>query len=212
MMELDDLRRQWQQPEPAAPPLNQAALSHLLAQHSDGLVEKMRRNARLEMAFVALVAVVMPLLIGFTDTFLERAEVLSLLLLSLVLLGYYYRKLKMMRQMTQPDAHVLGNLRRLCAGLRSMLRFHYRLTLAMAPASLMLVYEYVAGKELARPGGVRTAMLLGLGAALLAAGLLLQWAVVRTTRWYLQRLYGQHLDRLEASLRELDEDEATGSH
>ncbi|GAB3579824.1 hypothetical protein [Hymenobacter daeguensis] len=206
-MELDDLRRQWQQPEPAAPPLDQAALSHLLAQRSDGLVEKMRRNARWETAYVALIAVAMPLLIGFADNFLERAEVVSLFLLALVMLGYYYRKLKMLRQMTQPDGHVLGNLRRLCAGLRSMLRFNYRLTLGTAPAALLLVYEYVVGKELSRPGGVRTALLLGLGAALLAVGLLLQWAVVRAARWYLQRLYGQHLDRLEASLRELDEPE-----
>ncbi len=206
-MELDDLRRQWQQPEPAAPPLSQADLSQLLGRRSDGLVEKMRRNARLETAFVALVAVVMPLIIGFANNFLERAEVVSLFLLSLVLLGYYYRKLKMLRQMTRPDAHVLGNLRRLCAGLRSMLRFNYRLTLAMVPASLLLMYEYVVGKELARSGGVRTAVLLGLGAAFFAAGLLLQRAVVRATRWHLQRLYGQHLDRLEASLRELAEPE-----
>ncbi|WP_210518094.1 hypothetical protein [Hymenobacter terricola] len=206
-MELDDLRRQWQQPEPAAPPMNQAALSRLLAQRSDGLVEKMRRNARLETAFVALTAIAMPLIIGFADNFLERAQVVSLFLLALVLLGYYYRKLKMLRRMTRPDAHVLGNLRRLCAGLRSMLRFNYRLTLAMVPASLLLMYEYMVGKELARPGGVHTAMLLGLGAAFFVTGLLLQWAVVKATRWYLQRLYGQHLDRLEASLRELAESE-----
>jgi len=204
-MELDDLRRQWQQPEPAAPPLNQADLNRLLAPRSDGLVERMRRNARLETVFVVLVAVAVPPLIGFADNFLLRAEAVSLFLLSLVLLAYYYRKLKMLRLMTRLDGHVLGNLRRLCAGLRSMLRFNYRLTLAMAPATLLLMYEYVVGQELARPGGVRTAMLIGLGTAFLAAGLLLQWAVAATTRRYLQYLYGQHLDRLEASLRELAE-------
>ena len=208
-MELDDLRRQWQQPAPAAPPISQAALSHLLARRSDGLVEKMRRNARLETAFVVLLAVAMPLTMRFASNFLERAQMVSLFLLALVLLGYYYRKLKMLRQMTLPDGHVLGNLQRLCAGLRNMLRFNYRLTLAMVPASLLLGYEYAVGKEMARPGGVRTAMLVALGAALLATGLLLQWAVAGATRRYLQRLYGRHLDRLEASLHELDEPEST---
>jgi len=96
-MELDDLRRQWQQPEPAAPPLNQADLNRLLAPRSDGLVERMRRNARLETVFVVLVAVAVPPLIGFADNFLLRAEAVSLFLLSLVLLAYYYRKLKMSR-------------------------------------------------------------------------------------------------------------------
>ena len=52
-MELDDLRRQWQQPEPAAPPLAPAALNHLLAQRSGGnlVIETMRRNAWLETPF-----------------------------------------------------------------------------------------------------------------------------------------------------------------
>jgi hypothetical protein len=202
-MELDDLRRQWQQPEPAAPPMTQAELSRLLAQRSDGLVEKMRRNARWELGFVVLMAVTMPLILRFASNFLERAQVVSLFLVALVMLGYYYRKLTMLRQMTEPDGHVLGNLRRLSAGLRSMLRFNYRLTLAMPPASLLLALEFVVGKELSRPGGVRTAMLFGLVAAMVVMGLLLQWAVVRAARWYLQRLYGQYLDRLEANLREL---------
>ncbi|MDO7853057.1 hypothetical protein Q4S41_15740 [Hymenobacter sp. CA1UV-4] len=163
----------------------------------------MRRNARWELGFVVVMAVAMPLIIRFASNFLERAQVVSLFLVSLVMLGYYYRKLAMLKQMTQPEGHVLGNLRRLSAGLRSMLRFNYRLTLAMPPASLLLAFEFVAGKEWGRPGGVRIGMLLGLGAALLVLGLLLQWAVVRAARWYLQRLYGQHLDRLEASLHEL---------
>ena len=33
----------------------------------------------------------------------------------------------------------------------------------------------------------------------------MQVFAVYVTRWFMQRLYGQHLDRLEANLRELDE-------
>jgi hypothetical protein len=204
-MELDELRRQWLQPEPAPPPLTPAQLDDLLAQRSGGLVDKMRRNAWYEAAFTLLVAVVMPLLLGFAHNFLQRAQLVSLFLLALVMLGYYYRKLKMLREMTRAEANVRGNLHRLSAGLRSMLRFYYRLTLAMAPASLLLVYEAAVGKELLRPEGVRVGLLLGLGGALLVVGLLLQWALVKGTRWYLQRLYGQHLDHLDGLLRELDE-------
>jgi hypothetical protein len=204
-MELDELRRQWLQPEPTPPPLSPAQLDGLLHQRSGGLVEKMRRNALLEAAFMVLIAVAMPIALGYVSSFLQRAQAVSLFLLALLMLGYYYRKLTMLRQMTQPDADVRGNLQRLCAGLRSMLRFNYQLTLAMGPASLLLVYEVVVGKELLRPGGVRIAMLLTLGGLLLALGLLLHWAAVKATRWYLQRLYGQHLDRLESYLRELDD-------
>ena len=203
-MELDDLRRQWQQPALALSPLNQADLGRLLAQHPAGLVEKMRRNARLEIAFVALMAVAMPFIIMLANNFLERALVVSLFLLALVLLRYYYRKLLLLRQLTQPDGHVLGNLRRLCTGLRSLLRFNYSLTLALVPASLLLVYEHLIVNEMNRPGGFRLMVLLGACAALLAVGAGLYWAAARMMRWSLQHLYGQHLDRLEASWRELE--------
>ena len=43
-------------------------------------------------------------------------------------------------------------------------------------------------------------------AVMLVGGALLQVGTVYGTRWYLQRLYGQHLDRLEASLRELGDE------
>ena len=209
-MELDDLRRRWQQPDPAPSPLDPAVLNRLLAQRSDGLIEKMRRNARLEMAFSALMAVAAPVLLRFADTFLLRVQWVSLFLLALVMLGYYVRKLKLLRQLTQPDADVRAHLQRLAAGLRRLLRFNYRLTVAVAPAALLVVYEVVVSQEMTKPGGFRTGLMLVLGGVLLISGLVLTWAVKRFARWYLQRLYGQHLDRLEASLRELGDEPALG--
>ena len=45
----------------------------------------------------------------------------------------------------------------------------------------------------------------------LVFGVVVQVGVVYFTRWYLQRLYGQHLDRLESQLRELDEPANAGN-
>jgi hypothetical protein len=44
-----------------------------------------------------------------------------------------------------------------------------------------------------------------IGGVLLMLGGLVQVLAVYGTRWYVQRLYGQHLDRLEANLAELEE-------
>lgn len=204
-MELDELRRQWLQPEPAPPPLSPAELNGLLHQRSDGLVDRMRRNARLETAFSALVAAAMPVAFFLTSNVLYRVQAVAMFLLALVMLGYYFRKLAMLQRMTRPDVDVRDNLRQLCAGLRSMLEFMYRLTLASGPLSLLLMYGFVVGRELARPAGPRSGLLLGLAGALLFFGVLLQWFAIKATRWYLQRLYGQHLDRLEGLLQELEE-------
>jgi hypothetical protein len=64
---------------------------------------------------------------------------------------------------------------------------------------------YFVGKELARPTPFRWKMLLIIGGVMLVLGGLLQVLAVYGTRWYMQRLYGQHLDRLEHSLQELNE-------
>ena len=51
MMELDDLRRQWQQPPAHVPaPFDALALTQLLARQSDGIIAKLRRSARLELS------------------------------------------------------------------------------------------------------------------------------------------------------------------
>ncbi|MCC2547883.1 hypothetical protein LJY25_15645 [Hymenobacter sp. BT175] len=204
-MELDDLRRQWQQPAATPPPLSPGQLDGLLSRRSGGLVEKMRTNARLETGLTVLLAVGMPFGFWRADTALHKLEAGFLFLVALGMLGYYYRKLNTLRQMAETGGNVRSNLQRLCAGLRDLLRFYYRLTLASGPASLLLMYGYMVGKELARPEGPRSKLLLITGGVLLVLGLLLQWAVIHGTRWYLQQLYGRHLDRLEAALQELGE-------
>jgi hypothetical protein len=43
-------------------------------------------------------------------------------------------------------------------------------------------------------------------ALVLVVGLIFQFGIIHFTRWYLQRLYGRHLDRIEGHLHELSEE------
>ena len=204
-MELDDLRRQWQQPQPPGAAFDNVQLEALLKKRP-GLVEKMRRNARIEMALTAglLLAVCWYCLRakGLIDVVIGY----YLLLVGLGQLYYYYHKLGVLRRMATVEGHVRNHLHKLCTEMRGLLRFFYRVTLAAGPLTLLLGFCYELGQQLARPGGVRLAYLFWLGGALLVFGALLQVPVVYGTRRYLQYLYGQHLDRLEASLRELGDE------
>jgi hypothetical protein len=207
-MELDDLRRQWQQPEPGAAALNAVQLRGMLARQRGGLVEKMRRNARWEMALAVLIAGLM--LVGLTQTHktvVQLYESFSLLLM-LVLLYYYYRLLAVLRQMAEPSISVRSHLAKLCVGLRQMLRFNYKLTLWTMPYMLLLIYGFFTGRLLAGKAAYSWQTWALAGGALLVLGSVLQVGVVYFTRWYMQRLYGQHVDRLEGQLHELDEDAA----
>ncbi len=74
LMELDDPRRQWQQPETMPPPVNPAQFESLLAYRSTSLIEKMRRNAWVEAVLNALVAVMLPFYIATRQSALYRMD------------------------------------------------------------------------------------------------------------------------------------------
>ena len=211
MMELDDLRRQWQQPAPAdAPaPLDAAALTRLLARQSDGIIDKLRRSARLELYINFGVLLGALALAGFGPQFWLRVFGGVLAAIGAVCIVYLYRKLHLLRRLDDPVGDLRAHLRRLDAGLRSLIRFYYRFTLAMLPVGgllnvLMVISTSKRVIELTSGFGITLVAVLVVGLPVL-----LYLPVASVTRRYLQRLYGQHLDRLEASLAELTEPEPT---
>jgi hypothetical protein len=210
-MELNDLRRHWQQADQSPPPLTD--VTALLSHRSANLVEKMRRNALLEASLTALLVVAIPFVPIQPSPSAPQALLISLrvllMLLMVSMLYYYYRKLKLLRRLVQPEVQVRAHLAALCTGLRQMLRFYYRLSLFTVPAVLSLMVGFEFGRELAQKATHHWEKLGLFAGALLLLGILLQVLMVWTTRWYLQRLYGQHLDRIEGQVRELDESAAT---
>lgn len=210
MMELDDLRRQWQQPDATPPPVSSAELDGMLTHKAGGLVDTMRRNTWYEAVLTLLIVAAAPFYAwSVWGDSLQLLLAASMLLVAVILLANYYQQLGLLRRMSQPEMQVRVHLGALCAGLRQRLHFYYRLTLATSPAMLLLLMGFHVGKELAHPGAFHWKYILLLAAAYAALGAALQYGIAYLTRWYLQRLYGRHLDRLEASLRELAEPEPT---
>lgn len=205
-MELDDLRRQWQQPTESPAPLDTVALTQLLARQSDGIVEKLRRSARLELYINFGVLLGSLALAWLGPLFWVRVFGWVLVAIGLVCIGYLYRKLHLLRRMDDPAGDLRAHLLRLVSGLRSLIRFYYRFTLAMLPVAgvvnvLMAASEFKHGIKLTTLPGI--VLIVGL---VVVMPVLLYLPVAATTRRYLQYLYGQHLDRLEASLRELGDE------
>ncbi|HEX8504029.1 MAG TPA: hypothetical protein VF630_01575 [Hymenobacter sp.] len=206
-MELDDLRRQWQQPPAKTPaPLDALALTQLLARQSDGIVEQLRRSTRLELYINFGVLLGSLVLAWLAPQFWLRVFGWVLVAIGVVCIGYLYRKLHLLRRMDDPAGDLRAHLVRLVSGLRTLIRFYYRFTLAMLPVAgvvnvLMVASEFKRGIELTSFAGL--ALVMGLVVVLPA---LLYLPVASVTRRYLQRLYGRHLDRLEANLHELGDE------
>ena len=211
-MELDDLRRQWQQPDNTPSPMSPAELGGMLTHNARGMVEKMRRNTWYEVWFTLLIVAAVPVYAwhSWGDALLLLLAA-SMLLISGILLVNYYHQLQLLRRMGYPETQVRTHLAALCAGLRQRLHFYYRLTIATVPYTLFLLLGFHVGKELAHPGAFHWKFIIALGGAYAVLGAIMHFSMIYLTRWYLQRLYGQHLDRLEACLDELTEPEPTTS-
>ncbi len=206
-MELDDLRRQWQQPSPAEAPhaMDAAALATLLTRGSRSPVSRMRRNVWFEIGFVAVCLLVSGAILPFTHDAFTRTLLGWLILLCLASGIYYRRKLAVLRCLSDASGALREHMARQLSSLRGLVKLYYRTTLFSLPWTLFLSLGFFVGKALARPEPFPWGRLGMLAGAMLVVGALTQLGVVQVTRWYLQRLYGQHLDRLEGGLRALDE-------
>ncbi|GAB3869692.1 hypothetical protein GCM10028824_17130 [Hymenobacter segetis] len=209
-MELDDLRASWKQPAPTDGPavLNEAALTQLLARASASPVAKMRRNAWLEIGFVGVcLAVCIGVAASTQDSFYLAA--VAWLGLICVLSGFYYRrKLALLRSLGEVAGQaVREHMGQQLHSLRSLVQLYYRATMWSVPASLTVSLLFVGGRMVQRFAEPKLVTGLGLlGVVYGMLGVFIYYGMRRATQWYLQRLYGQHLDRLEASLRELGDE------
>ncbi|GAA4018406.1 hypothetical protein GCM10022408_35220 [Hymenobacter fastidiosus] len=203
-MELDDLRRQWQQqpaPDSAAP--DEAALRALLTQPSTSPVARMLRNARQEI--ISTVLILALTMVGLQFVHLPWMRPFGLLLLTAsVLMGYYYyHKLRVLQRLGTTTTALRGHLEQQLQSLRSLLRLYYHFTMGtlVLMGSFLLYSTYIHLPQLFH-GDARTLWQRGLWLGLTA---LISWLITGwITRWHLQRQYGRHLDRLESQLRELE--------
>lgn len=203
-MELDDLRRQWQQ-APVVSQVPPTELRQLLAQQSTGTIAKMRRNTWNEIVVAGLTVVSSVGVLLSQKGPVNLLYVALLVLLVVIMTGYYILQINLLKQLARTDSNVRGHLRDVCASLRELLRFNDKLTLWTGPATWLVLIGYYVGREvskLAAPRWSRLGLVVGISLVLGAA---LQFGLLKLNRWWSQYRYGQHLDRLEGQLRELDE-------
>ncbi|WP_188815316.1 hypothetical protein [Hymenobacter cavernae] len=175
-----------------------------LAQAADSPLLRIRRNAQYEAAFALLTLLVAVGVVLFVREAYPRVMALWLALVCIGSLYYLYQKLHTVN-LLQPAAKALRQqLAQQVNGLRRLVQIYYRLTM------LTLLGTFGIGFVMQALRSARTEhslALIGKLAILLVTYGLISWLAYRLlqrfTRWYLQRVYGQHIDRLESCLHEL---------
>ena len=198
-MELDNLKAIWKEQDPL--PELQPDLQQLLQKKSRGPIARMRRNVMIE--GIAMVICYIPTIILYLAWFDGRLWFVSLMM-SVILVFYwvyYLRKDRLLKKMQCVTCEVRSNLARQVKILMNYLRFYLWSATLVIVISWFIAYLAVRyalqTRGLLVPGWLEPLLLLLV--IPLSIGLHFM------NKWYFNRLYGRHVQKLQDLLREMDE-------
>lgn len=203
-MELDELKSIWKNNAPGFQSKDESEIALMLKKQSTSIIEKLKRNVWFELIFT-LVASVGMLVYAFTipSGALKWTSV-SALILFVVYLFAYAKKITMLNRFSLTQENIKSNLELLVNNLDSYLKFYKRSYTILYPVyfCLMLLFiglergadEFIAA--ITKPEKIITLILLAVFFFFCSTWL---------TKWYLKKLYGNHLEKLKCLLNDLEQ-------
>lgn len=210
MIELDDLRHIWKDKIESnidKQRVEQGKIRELLKRRSTGIIEILQRNLLMEITLFALCLI----LIASVAFYLHSREVslLCSLVIALIFvpyLIYYIKKYRELKKFFSYNDSIKSSLEALILQLEKYLNIYFWGSLLLTPVSVFLagfviLYEMKAMGFLLYFDMFNSATL----SILMSFALLLTLFSYPVMKWYIRKLYGQHLDRLKQCLKELEE-------
>ncbi len=217
-MELDSLKYIWRSLEiPPAPATDRGLLLALLRKKSGGLVARMQRNLFGE--GILLLVTYIPGIVCYMVEFEGRLSAISwlLLLLALFFAGYYYRKYRLLKEMQCVSCQVRANLDRQVRTLKRYTRFYLLAGTFMIPVVFLLSYAIIRWRLPSAAGvfgeggsalyhRLHPAPWWGSPVFWLILMVPLTIGIYYMNAWYVNRLYGRHIKKLQELLQEMNEE------
>ena len=202
-MEIEDLRDIWKKQTEGFKPKDVAELSSMLKGKSTSIVTRLKRNVWIELILtfaggVGLLVYALTLPSGS----LKWISV-SLLLLFCVYSFYYFKKLSLLNRFDPANENLKSNLSRLIEDLKSYLRFYKRSYAILYPIYFFLGLLFTA-IERGTAGFINRISQPEVYGSLALVAVAFFFGSTWLTSWYLKKLYGNHLEKLEGLLRELE--------
>lgn len=201
-MELEELKNIWQKNKEGFHPKGEAELATMLKGNSTSLVDKLKRSVWFELIFTIVAGVAMlAYAIKLPDGALKWTSV-SILFLFVVYSFYYIKKILLLNQFQPGDDHLKANLEKLIENMSSYLNFYKRSYTLLYPVYFCLGLLFAAletgsDRFFETMSDPRTILYL------LALAGVLYFLSTWFTSWYLEKLYGNHLRKLNLLLQEL---------
>ncbi|HPH46578.1 MAG TPA: hypothetical protein PKU83_06210, partial [Chryseolinea sp.] len=202
-MELEELKNIWKNTTPNFQSKGESEIALMLKKQSQSIVGKIKRNVWFELIFTivggfALLVYVFTLPSGALKWFFVSA-----LILLVVYLFYYAKKIMMLNRYNKLHVNMKLNLEILINNLSGYLKFYKRSYAILYPVyfCLMLIFiglergtdEFV--QAISRPEKILLLVFLAVFFFICS-----RWL----TKWYLRKLYGNHLEKLKSLLNDLE--------
>ena len=202
-MEIEDLKHIWKKESEGFRPKNEAELATMLKGRSSSIIMRLKRNVWMELIFTFLGGVGLLAYALTLPTGTLKWTSISILVLFSIYSLYYVKKLRLLNRFDPGNDHLRANLRQLVANLKGYLKFYRRSYSFLYPAYLFLALAFTA-IEHGADGFLNMIGKPDVIVTLILGGIFFFLCTTWLTSWYLKKLYGNHLEKLEALLRELE--------
>jgi hypothetical protein len=204
-MELDNLKDLWRDiGQTNVHQNNDEQILRMLQKRSRNPIAKMKRNL-----FYELIAVVFAYSLGIWY-FIANSDglywelALLLLIVATLFLFYYYHKNSLLNEMQCVTCEVRSNLEKQLTTLEKYVRFYFISGTVLTPVAYFAAALIVTYKT---SGFYRTTTEARDYIIIIVIGLIITMASYFLNRWYVKKLYGQHITKLKELLQQMEEKE-----
>jgi hypothetical protein len=203
-MELDDLKNIWNQNKTIYPQKNEAEIAEMLKGRSTSIINKLKKSVGLELIFTIVAGIA---LLVYALTLPAGALKWIAIFFLVMLVGYsfyYVKKIILLNRFDTADQNLNRNLTQLIEKLSSYLNFYKRSYTVLYPLYFFLGLLF-SGIERGTEDFFDSLMKPKSMMLVVAIGGIFYFASTWLVDWFLKKLYGNHLDKLKALLKELNE-------
>jgi cobalamin synthase len=209
-MELEELRSIWKSSEPGFQHKDETEIAAMLSGRSLTIIDKLKRNVRLELALTLVVSVCFLYYSLTLPAGKMKWTSIAILLMCICFSFYYIKKIILLNRFDPAKENIRANLVFLIDKLSGFLKFYRRSYTVMYPVFFCLGLTFSAlDREANEPVDnlFRPINLLYLIIMAVVLFLVTTWFV----NWCLKKLYGNHLEKLKSLLRDIQGTESLPS-
>lgn len=202
-MEIEELKDIWKKQSEGFTPKDEAELASMLKRNSTSIVARLKRNVWIELIFTFLGSLG---LLAYALTLPAGAlkwTSISILILFCIYSFYYFKKLRLLNSFSHGNEQIKANLHRLIANMKGYLRFYRRSYAILYPMYFFLGLLFTAIEQ--GPTGFQNKITKPeIFIPLILGAIVFFLCSTWLTSWYLRKLYGNHLEKIETLLRDLE--------